>query len=145
MSRRERQQCITDFDQDMCVDNVQTDFFNRLFWHDMTKMKELICMHDKRAMFVSSNRGVIQYVNGKWCELCEYDKQEIVGKSFNVLQGTNTNNQKTKTFVDTLDNTGKSNMTIINYSKSGKELNLYVEAKKLSHDTCYGFIEQVDN
>lgn len=143
MPRRERQQCFTNAVDPMCIESKYTDFFNELFWHDTEKMMELLAMYEKRAMFISEIDGTIQYVNEKWCCICEFDKKSVIGQRFNILQGPKTDKIKTRNFVNTLSNAEKANMNIINYSKSGKELNLYVEAKKLSQNLCFGFVEKL--
>ena len=86
MPRRERQQCFTNSSDPMCTENKDTDFFNKLFWHDTPKMIELLTMYEQRAMFVSGNDGIIQYVNDKRCCLCAFDKDNVIGKTFSITR-----------------------------------------------------------
>ena len=136
---------MTHLEYDNDYDITKKFFFDELFAYDFIKVKELLNIHENRACFVTNNFGHIYFVNKKWCQLCEYDKEDVIGHNLNILQGTKTDKKKVYDFLERLKKQDKTNMEIINYSKSKKELNLYVEAHKLNDNICFGFIEEINN
>lgn len=137
MQRRGRLHCITDFDNDYCINDTVVPC-----WTNTHKLIDILSLSDEKAMFVSNDVGKIKYVNSKWCELCECSSESIIGKSFNVMHGPKTDILRTRDFIKTLNNSGTANMVIVNYSPKGNELHLYVEAYKISPDICYGYAEE---
>lgn len=137
--RRKREQCISNIEKN--EGSGLNLFFNELFQYDIKKINEILLMNKNKPMFIANKNGTIEFVNDKWCYLCEYNKNEVINKQFSILHGPNTDKGVIKEFMDNLNENNESSMNVINYTKTGKEIYLYVEAKRLSHDLCYGFVE----
>ena len=156
--RRSRQFCFTD-DEDSNIDKRYTfenhkiksyDIFSELSHWKIDQFTEFINMNENKAMFISDKFNKILYVNDKWCTLCGFSVEEIIGNSFKKLQGTETNLETCKKFKENLINLKKANMEIINYTKDNKKIKIKVNAKEINNkeknkDSMYyiGFIEQV--
>lgn len=137
--RRKREQCISNIEK-----NEGTGlnlFFDELFQYNIKKINEILLMNKNKPMFIANKNGTIEFVNDKWCNLCEYNKNEVINNKFSILHGPNTDKSVIKEFMDNLHEKNESRMNVINYTKTGKEIYLYVEAKRLSNELCYGFVE----
>ena len=70
---------------------------------------------------LSRSDGRILAVNDAWTALCGYSAEEVLHKSFSILQGPNTDAKRAKAFVTELHTCGKATTQLINYSKSGAQ------------------------
>lgn len=153
--RRSRQFCFTD-DEDSNIDKRYTfenhkiksyDIFSELSHWKVDQFTEFINMNENKAMFISDKFNKILYVNDKWCTICGFSVEEIIGNSFKELHGPETDIKTCKKFLLDLYKSDKAEMKIINYSKNKKKLKLKVFAKKVksSRDSIQyiGFIEEI--
>ncbi|WP_264520562.1 PAS domain S-box protein [Flavobacterium sp. N1994] len=75
----------------------------------------------KEAVPSDESGRKIVYVNNSFTRMSGYKPEEIIGKTHQLLQGPNTDKKELALFYKSLDNWKPCEITIINYSKEGKE------------------------
>ena len=61
------------------------------------------------------------YASAGYCELCDYSKEEVLGRNPAFLQGPNTSEKHKQAFRSLIKNKRAGNVTILNYKKNGEE------------------------
>ncbi len=69
---------------------------------------------------IDSHRLLVYYVNEAWESLCGYAKEEIMGKSLSVLQGSDTDMEVVTILDDAILNSFDVSALIKNYKKNGE-------------------------
>ncbi|WP_290792395.1 PAS domain-containing sensor histidine kinase [Flavihumibacter sp. UBA7668] len=77
----------------------------------------------------------ILYVNEAFCRMTGYDAEEVIGKSPRILQGPKTSSTAIKNFSASLRNWQASQMTVINYAKSGREFWVDISVSPVMDDS----------
>lgn len=77
----------------------------------------------------------ILYVNEAFCKMTGYDATEVIGKSPRILQGPKTSKTALKNFSASLRNWQASQMTVINYAKSGREFWVDISVSPVMDDS----------
>ena len=67
---------------------------------------------------ITDEKGLIKYVNYGWCNLCQYNLDEVKDKTLKILQGEETNRNTLSKFEKELKSNNKANMIILNYKKN---------------------------
>ncbi len=73
--------------------------------------------------------GIIQYVNDRFCEITEYEKDEVIGKNPSILKSGQTTQKTYESLWQTIKNGETWKGIFINKKKSGK---IYYEEAKIS-------------
>ena len=77
----------------------------------------------------------ILFVNQAMCELCAYQRQEMVGRSPRMLQGPATDRARARAFRDALESEGRATVRLTNYRGDGSAYEVLIRAGKLDLGT----------
>ena len=74
---------------------------------------------------------VILEANESWEQLCGYNKEEVIGRSFRFMQGSETDSRILKELETAILNKQATNVTLMNYHKSGRVFRNFLVVKPL--------------
>lgn len=98
---------------------------------DSTMRNKFIYSLKNQPCFLMNKQGQLLYVNEKWCNLCEYNASECIGKNLGFLQGLETNKADVYTFLSQIYNNSDAELSVCNYTKSGNKININVKSHNL--------------
>ena len=127
MTRRPRLECFTDFEY---LNNYSLKTLSML---NIDSIINYIKSDYSKAYLISDIYGNILNVNNKWCTMCSYNYDELIGKNCNILNGEETDKNIIKKFNEELKNNGKSKMNIINYNSNNEKINCTIKAIELNN------------
>lgn len=127
MGRRPRLECVTDFEY---LTNYSLKNLSML---NIDSIINYIKSDYSKAYLITDIEGNILNVNNKWCTMCCYNYNELVGKNCNILNGEETDKNIIKKFNEELKNNGKSKMNIINYNGNNEKINCTIKAIELNN------------
>lgn len=127
MIRRPRLECVTDFEY---LTNYSLKTLSIL---NIDSIINYIKSDINKAYLITDIYGNILNVNNKWCAMCGYNINELIGKNCNILSGEETDKNIIKKFNEELKNNGKSKMNIINYNSNNEKINCNINALELNN------------
>ena len=93
-------------------------------------------------MIVTDKGGYIVACNEKWLSVCGYKAEEVLGNTPKILHGVNTQVEDATRFAHGLYSTGSAEVSLLNYTKSGKEFTNNINAA-LIHVTKSKYVESL--
>lgn len=144
--RRKRLHCVSDEDYEMTYCNqdkilfyeskhINDTLYNLSMWNAFFVDKFLTMMKNNDPVFLTNKKGHVLFVSQEWCNISEYEEQDILGRKFNLLQGEKTDKYKCHQFVAELNSFDRASMIIVNYTKSGNPIRVYIETERIKMST----------
>ena len=127
MIRRPRLECFTDFEY---LTNYSLKTLSIL---NIDSIITYIKNDYSKAYLITDIYGNILNVNNKWCTICGYNYDELIGKNCNIISGKETDKNIIKKFNEELKNNGKSKMNIINYNSNNEKINCTIKAIEINN------------
>ena len=127
MVRRPRLECVTDFEY---LTNYSLKTLSIL---NIDSIINYIKSDYSKAYLITDIHGNILNANNKWCTMCGYNINDLIGKNCNILSGEETDKNIIKKFNEELKNNGKSKMNIINYNGNNEKINCTIKALELNN------------
>ena len=118
----------------------------RLFgaFQDITQRKKaeedirkyaLVAQKTDNGVIITDKDGNIEWANDSFYRITEYEPKEVIGKKpGELLQGMETDPEASKKILQARENKEKISIDLINYSKTGKKLWLFVDLQPILNE-----------